>query len=779
MRRTSPLPRSATLFAGLFLAAIFSLWFLSKASAGNWADWRGPEHNGVSRDLGLPDKFSLNASDQNSNLLWKAPFGGRSTPIVMNGRVYLIGNVGEGSTDQERVVCFNADTGERIWEHRFNVFFTDIVAVRVGWTNLVGDPETDCIYAHGVQGLLFCFNGKDGKILWSRSLTEEYGRISGYGGRVCSPIIDGDLVIVGMLNASWGQYARGGNRFVAFNKQTGEVVWWSETGFPPKDTYYSVPVVATINGERVMITGGGDGGVHAFQVRTGKKLWSYMFGTGAVNCSPVVQGTKIYIGHGEENLDNNIQGRTFCLDGADVKDGKPKVLWNRDGIKPKYCSPLLHEGRLYICDETARMYCLDADTGKTHWSKTYGRNAKGSPVWADGKIYVAAVNSQFVILKPKAKACDILHKQTFQSETGSDVEINGSPAVANNRVYLMTSEALYCIGLKDGPKGSSALPPQPKEEAPSPGAKGSFIQVLPADAVLEPGESATFRARVFDAKGHLIREERAVKWSLAPMIPPPPLPNAPVPKTPPPPPPDLKGAISSEGKLTVDKAPNGQFGTVVAELDGVKGMARVRVAPTLPYKQDFEKVPLDRTPAGWVNTQGKFVVRKVGDSNVLVKTATNPSPLVARANAFIAKPNCTNYTVESDVMGARVRDDLPDMGVVACRYTFFLDGNKQQLRLVSWDALPRIDKSIDFPWKAGEWYRMKITAEVHDGKAQVKGKIWSRGAKEPEKWTLELEDDLPNPEGSPALYANATGFVGNNPGTEIFFDNVSVGPNKK
>ena len=40
---------------------------------------------------------------------------------------------------------------------------------------------------------------------WSRSLTEEFGRVSGYGGRVVTPIVDEDKVIVSMPNASWGE----------------------------------------------------------------------------------------------------------------------------------------------------------------------------------------------------------------------------------------------------------------------------------------------------------------------------------------------------------------------------------------------------------------------------------------------------------------------------------------------------------------------------------------------------------------------------------------------
>ena len=167
----------------LFLTA-----FASNAS--DWANWRGPTQNGVATDTNLPEKFSLKAGDPDSNLIWRSPYGGRSTPLVMNGRVYLINKVGgEGDSEeerlhiQERVMCCDADTGKLVWEHRFNVWHTDIVAVRLGWTILAGDLETGNVYSSGTQGLLTCFD-KDGKILWEHSLTEEYGRVSGYGGRV-------------------------------------------------------------------------------------------------------------------------------------------------------------------------------------------------------------------------------------------------------------------------------------------------------------------------------------------------------------------------------------------------------------------------------------------------------------------------------------------------------------------------------------------------------------------------------------------------------------------
>src|SRR5207302_6205034 len=125
-----------------------------------------------------------------------------------------------------------------------------------------------------------CFD-RDGKTVWEHQLTEEYGRISGYGGRLTSPLVDGDLVIIGFPNASWGTHAKGGNRFLALNKLTSTPVWWSEVAIPPA-TYFSNPVVTVINGQRLLVTGATDGAVHGVQVRTGKAVWAYRFSGGPV-----------------------------------------------------------------------------------------------------------------------------------------------------------------------------------------------------------------------------------------------------------------------------------------------------------------------------------------------------------------------------------------------------------------------------------------------------------------------------------------------------------------
>ena len=139
---------------------------------------------------------------------------------------------------------------------------------------------------------------------------------------------------------------------------------------------------------------------------------------GAINCSPVVDGTLVYANHGEESPGTNIQGRVLCVDAGDIKDGKPKLVWQKDGVKAKYTTPIVHAGRIYVCDDIAKMWCFDSKKGDMLWKFAYGRNAMGSAVWGDGKIYVGEINARFHILKPGDKKCEELHVHDFPSPDG-------------------------------------------------------------------------------------------------------------------------------------------------------------------------------------------------------------------------------------------------------------------------------------------------------------------------------------------------------------------------
>ena len=104
-------------------------------------------------------------------------------------------------------MCFNADTGKLLWEHRYNMFTSDVPAHRIAWSSPVVDPATGNVFAISGNGLTMSLN-KDGKLLWERSLAEEYGMWTTHGGRMSTPIIDGDQMIVSGLVFGWGRRHR-------------------------------------------------------------------------------------------------------------------------------------------------------------------------------------------------------------------------------------------------------------------------------------------------------------------------------------------------------------------------------------------------------------------------------------------------------------------------------------------------------------------------------------------------------------------------------------------
>src|SRR2546422_11030306 len=75
-----------------------------------WLGWRGPQQNGTSLEKNLPDKVDPKKP------LWTADFPGQSTPVIANGRLYIMGYLGQGPDLQEGVACFDAETGKKIWE---------------------------------------------------------------------------------------------------------------------------------------------------------------------------------------------------------------------------------------------------------------------------------------------------------------------------------------------------------------------------------------------------------------------------------------------------------------------------------------------------------------------------------------------------------------------------------------------------------------------------------------------------------------------------------------
>ena len=354
-----------TIALGIASLAIAGLVWPSDADAAQvrgWLSWRGPQQNGASLEKNLPDHIAV------KDALWVADFPGQSTPVIANGKLYIMGYLGAGPDMQEGITCFDAETGKQLWQHLYNDFLSDTIYQRYATSSATVDPETGDVFMQGTQGILAAFTA-DGKPLWHHSLMEEFGRLTFPNSRTASPVIDRDLVITRGITANWGAQGPAADRFYAFEKKTGEVVWAANPGDRPRDNSYSHPHLAFLGGRRVFFSATGDGSVVCVNARTGDALWRVPLFKAGINATVLVhKNDKVIAVYGTPYE----PGQMVALKILDLAPTNPAAgpvvierstveLW-ADNLSTSASSPILAGDTVYLVNEqgdlSAVMYTM-------------------------------------------------------------------------------------------------------------------------------------------------------------------------------------------------------------------------------------------------------------------------------------------------------------------------------------------------------------------------------------------------------------------------------------
>ena len=736
---TTSRPLLASLAIGLTASA-------ASAQSADWPYWRGPQFDGTADASGLPADWDPSGGDD-SNLIWKRDdIGGPSTPVVMDGRLYTIQRAEPGTPREgERVVCLDAATGETLWENRYNVWTSDVPAERVGWSSVVADQETGYVYSLGSCGIFHCIDGETGETVWRRPLHEQFGLLTTYGGRTNFPVIHEDLVVISGIIINWGDRARPNHRLLGLDKRTGELVWFNGTRDLPKDTTYSAPSLVTIEGQRQLIMGAGDGAIWGFQPRTGKPLWHFDLSRRGIFLTPLVVGNRVFAGHSEENLGLNSMGAVVCLEITGTGDEtKVEERWRREEIVNGYSEPVLIDNRLYLLDDRCKMWVIDADTGEfiAERLRVAGNRQRAALTYADGKLYVLTENGPWAILEPTEDGFETLVRGRMR-----DDGFSGSPIVADGRLYFPSTTTLYCVGTGEGKQEPVSIADAMGDETPvAENLDIAQVRIVPFERVLEPGESVELDVRVYNRLGQRLDDPADVTW-------------------------EVVGPGSIDGNtFTASPDVSHTAAYVTARVGDVSGDSRFRIIPPLPWKFTFDGA--EDAPLSWIGARYRHVIREVDGSDALVKVTTIPKG--ARSRAWIGPNEMSGYTISADVKGARMSQQLPDIGLLNQGYTIDLMGESQELQIRTWDAQLRMAETVPFAWKEDTWYRIKFRADVEsEGKAPVailRGKVWPRGTPEPDEWSIIATDEAPVLKASPGMYGNAKV-------AEIYIDNVEVTSN--
>lgn len=747
---------------------ILALAMSTPAFAGDWLSWRGPFNSGVSAEHYKNGKL-------NETPAWTYESHGRGTPVICDGKVFSWGYKGEKEELVEVLSVLDEMTGKKLWEAELKDFISDTVYNRYSIGSPAVDPETKRVYLLTSYGVFVCWDF-DGKEIWRHSLMEEIGRMTFPNSKVGCPVIEGDLVIVRGITSNWGADGPAADRFYAYDKMSGQLVWTCLPGeSPPKDSSFSNPVFETRDGKRVFYAGTGCGNIVCVNARNGKPLWRHKMSKGGVNNSPMLhKGTVIMI-HGEENPDTADKGRLLAVKLPEKFDKEQivedpetgKEAWQaaeawRTHLRAETSSPVLYGEHIYLVDDDGNMVSVNASTGEEEWQlQVAAHNIHSSPLVVDGLVYFVTEQGKLTVVKPGEKSAEIVQQ----------IKLDGAglaqPAVVNGRLFVHTQGKFYCFNIDNSGITSD---PVPAVDIPKAG-PAAALQIIPSEFVVHPGGSTKFRLRSIDANGFPVKEVKSATFET--FIPPTAKVKAKIE--------DAKFNDNNELVANADaKAGAGAFKATTK--DGLFGIVRGRVMTVPPIMQDFEKYNLTEDqpqegvkfaypPLAWIGGRFKFDIRELDGNKVFAKTFDRL--LFQRATVFIGTSDMANYTVQADVMTDGNRRVKSDVGIINQRYAFVLKGNANELEVSS--NYERLKRVRPFKVEALKWYTLKSQVKVDaDGiNGTVYAKAWEKGTPEPDAWTLEEKVNPVHTQGSPGLF----GFTPQNQ-KRVYIDNIQVTPNK-
>lgn len=453
-----------------------------------WDRFRGPNGAGVSETGPLPANISDPAA-----LRWRVPVPpGHSSPIVSGDRVFLTAYSG----DSLLTLCLRGSDGKTLWQR-------EVPRARKEKLDGRNSPASPSPAVSGGRVVVFFSDfgllayDLEGRELWRTPL----GPFQNVYGMGASPIIvDGRAILV--CDQSFDSF------IAAFDSKTGKQVW--KTPRPEALSGHSTPVIYRAPSGEIQILAPASFRMDVYSVKTGEAVWWVPGLPSEMKSTPVVTrvagkervfvsgfntpendpGRQVAIPPFEDVLPKSDKDKDGKLSVAEVPDEKtrkyfPFIDLNGDGFMdagewrkyqltmaaengllsiapgghgdisatgiawkyhrgiPQLPSPIVYRDIVYMINDSGVLTTLDAVTGTVHkQSRLRGvsDNYFSSPVASDSKIFIAGKSGTFTVLAAGPE-------QQVLSSTQLEGEIYATPAISDGRIFLRTTNMLYCFGL--------------------------------------------------------------------------------------------------------------------------------------------------------------------------------------------------------------------------------------------------------------------------------------------------------------------------------------------
>ena len=442
MKKMSRVP--PILWALLFSAPV------ARSRAEDWAQWRGSRRDGRWREQGVVTDLPADGV----RVLWRAPVSsGYTGPSVAEGRVYVSDRV-TAPAEKERVLCFDAMTGEPLWTHSYACAYRGVSYPAGPRASITVD--TGRAYSLGTMGALCCLDAGTGSVIWQRDLDAEYAVRMPTWGLSSAPLVDRGLVIVQIGG-------RDGACLVALRTTDGKEVWRALDD----RASYSAPILIEQAGQRVLVCWTGDR-VVGLDPASGALHWEHPF-----------PSPRMVIGIADPVVDN---GRLFISDffeGALMLELEAtrlavRQVWRRKGTNERQTdalhaligTPIVAGDLIYGIDSYGELRCLEAATGERVWESlevmprvrwgTVHMVPNGEYVWMfseHGELLVTQLSRAGPRIISRAQLIQPMTQQHARGVCWTH------PAFAYRRVFVRNDEELICADLAAPPKPVLPAPP--------------------------------------------------------------------------------------------------------------------------------------------------------------------------------------------------------------------------------------------------------------------------------------------------------------------------------
>lgn len=359
-------------------------------------------------------------------LNWKQRIGAGWSAFAVVGR-YAITQEQRG--EQEMVTCYDTEDGSLVWSHSDPVRFDPRGGGSLGGVGPQATPTVfeGRVFTHGATGIVNCLDASTGTLLWSCDAGATFGVETLLWGAAASPLIVHGMVVVSVGDASANVSEvsnQEGNSLVAFDQETGEVVWKAGD----RRSSYASPVLCTLAGvEQVVVVN--EEYVTAHRASDGEILWEHYWpgrsDTNASASQPVPVGNDQLLlskgyGIGSELLQISFQDEQW----------NAEIVWKKNAMKTKMCNVVIRDGYVYGIDDV-NLACIELATGKKSWKK------RRRPTFGHGQMML--VGEHLLLITETGEVVLVAADPEEYRELGSFQAIDG---VTWNNLALIGSKLL-------------------------------------------------------------------------------------------------------------------------------------------------------------------------------------------------------------------------------------------------------------------------------------------------------------------------------------------------